>query len=260
MNNLPSLSIVMPCLNEGENLRAAIEDALKNLDKSGIEGEVIVVNDGSTDNSFDIAKQAASLDRRVHILNKTKTMGIGRAFWDGAKLAIHQFVVMIPGDNENKVSEVLASYQLVNEVDVIIPFVPNSTVRTIDRRVISTLYRLIVNISFGTTLNYTNGTVVYNKEALKLIKLKSSGFFYQTELLVKLLRNGFLYAEVPHFLGVRKDGKSSSLSLKSFCDLSRSFVSLIVDVYILRTEGVRLDPRVFPAGSNTRRRYETADR
>ena len=246
----------MPCLNEEDNLAAAVQDALKALYDKGVEGEVIVVNDGSTDKSQVIVEEIALSDPRVQVLNRKKRGGIGQAFWDGAAIAAYPFVVMIPGDNENETSEVLSYYDLVHRVDIVVPFIHNVEVRDIRRRLISSLYRFIINFSFGTLLNYTNGTVVYNTKALRTITLRSTGFFYQTELLVKLIRKGFLYAEVPQFLGTRGGGKSTALTLKSFYSIFWSFIRLLIDVRILRTEGNSSDLN-FPVGTSSHRKYQS---
>ena len=255
MSSPPPLSIIMPCLDEVNNIRSAINDALKELDDGNIVGEVIVINDGSTDDSISIIKEKASTDKRVRVINKEKTEGIGKGFWTGVNVSKYEFVVLIPGDNENSPSEVLSFYHLVNDVDVVIPFILNAEVRSISRRFISSLYRLIINISFGTTLNYTNGIVIYNKAALQSVALRSSGFFYQTELLIKLLRRGFLYAEVPQFLSKRKGGKSKALTLRSFFELLVSFIRLIVDVQILGVEGFSLSASDLPVTTRTYQKY-----
>ncbi|MDY0084177.1 MAG: hypothetical protein RBR74_13415, partial [Ignavibacteriaceae bacterium] len=69
------------------------------------------------------------------------------------------------------------------------------------------LYRFIINLSFGTNVNYTNGTVFYHRSILKGYNLESYGFFYQANIVIKLIRQGYLYAEVPNFLSVRASGK-----------------------------------------------------
>ena len=97
-------------------------------------------------------------------------------------------VVMFPGDNENDPDDALEFYPVINSVDIIVPFIHNFNVRSFKRRLISRLYRFIVNTSFGIHLNYTNGTVFYRRRILEGIKLSSRGFFYQTELLIKLIR------------------------------------------------------------------------
>ena len=85
--------------------------------------------------------------------------------------------------------------------------------------------------------------------------LRSSGFFYQTELLIKLLRRGFLYAEVPQFLNKRKSGKSKALTFRSFVEILKSFVQLIVDVHILRVEDFTVPEDRLPVATCTHRKY-----
>jgi hypothetical protein len=91
-------------------------------------------------------------------------------------------------------------------------------------------------MSFGTNLNYTNGTVFYRKTVFKDIELKSHGFFYQSELLIRLIRKGYLFAEVPNYLMVRKDGKSKATTLKSLLAVIKDYLRLIFDIHILRIE------------------------
>ena len=251
--SLPTVSVIMPCLNEEDNVCGSIMDVLQEFDLKQLVGEIIVVNDGSTDNS--VALIEAISDHRVTLLNKEENEGIGKAFSDGIRHAKNKYVVMIPADNENAASEVFAYYYLVTDVDLVVPFVHNSEVRRLSRRLISALYRFMINISFGTSLNYTNGTVIYNRHALNTVELRSSGFFYQTELLIKLLRCGFLYAEVPQVLGNRSGGNSKALTMGSLLSLFASFIRLVIDVHILRIEGMRPKSNNLPAETATYKRY-----
>jgi hypothetical protein len=144
---------------------------------------------------------------------------------------------MIPGDNENNPLEIFRYFELRKDVDIIIPFVVNRNTRSLTRRLISSTYRFINNLFFGLTLNYMNGTVIYNSKIIKSIEISSAGFFYQTEILIKLIRQGYLYAEVPQILEERLYGSSKAISFKSLVNVSTSFVILFVDIHILRKSG-----------------------
>lgn len=234
---LPSLTVVMPCLNEEKNLEEAVATTLAALDRRGIESELIVVNDGSRDQSAGIAARLAAADSRIKVLTHARPQGIGASFWDGVQASRMDYVTMIPGDNENAPDEVLAYYDLASDLDIIVPFVHNIDVRSRVRRLISSCYRFIVNFSFGTHLNYTNGTVVYNSRVLKNFRLYSLGFFYQTELLIRLIRSGYLYAEVPYFLKQRQGGRTKALSWRSFRIVMAGYLKLMWDVHVLRKIG-----------------------
>lgn len=234
--NKHSLSVIMPALNEEDNIEASIRSTFKAIDKYDIDGEIIVINDGSIDGTPEIVKRNIKFDKRLKLINHTKPMGIGYSFFDGVKKSMKDIVVMIPGDNENIPEGVLAFFNLLEEVDILIPFIHNIEVRHKGRRIISSIYRFIINISFGTNLNYTNGTVFYRRCILDDIKLSSSGFFYQTELLIKLIRKGYLFSEIPTFLSLRDSGKSKATALPSLIKVTGSYLKLFFEIHFKRIE------------------------
>lgn len=245
-SRLPTLSIVMPCLNEQDNVAPSIQRTLAAFDRHGIEGEIVVINDGSTDGTASVVRAFAGCHPNVRLIEHARPMGIGASFWDGVRNARNDFVTMFPGDDESDPDDALLCYYLTREVDIIVPFIHNVEVRSIWRRLISSLYRFIINMSFGMNLNYTNGTVIYNRAILDGVTMKSSGFLYQAELLIKLIRAGYLYAETPHFLSRRGSGKSKALTFKSFLQVTRGYLRLIWEVHVLRRTGftdVPIDPR-----------------
>ncbi len=236
-DRLATLSVVMPCLNEQNNVAAAIQRTLAAFKRHGIDGEIVVINDGSTDDTAGVVRALAGRHPNVRLLEHARPMGIGFSFWDGVQNARNDFVTMFPGDDENDPDDALLYYYLTRDVDIIVPFIHNVEVRSIWRRVISSLYRFIINMSFGMNLNYTNGTVIYNRSILDGVTLKSSGFLYQAELLIKLIRAGYLYAETPHFLERRGTGKTKALTLKSFLQVTRGYLRLIWEIHVLRRTG-----------------------
>ena len=247
-----SLTVVMPALDEQANIEDSIRSVLAGFERHGIDGELVVVNDGSRDGTAKIAEKLKASDPRIRVIHHDAPRGVGAAFWEGAQIAAKEFVTMIPGDNENNPDEVLLYLYLARDVDIIVPFVANVEVRSKSRRLLSSLYRLIVNLSFGTNLNYTNGTVAYRSCLLKGIQLSSKGFFYQTELLVRLIRAGYLFAEVPHFLQKRQTGRTKALTLKSFFFVVRSYLKLFSDVHLARSIG-QSNLRLHPESATARR-------
>jgi len=234
---LPSLSVIMPCLNEQDNVLNAIENTMLAFKKFDIDGEIILVDDGSTDNTGNCIRNYKAQNKSTKVISHTTTLGIGASFWDGVRNASNDFVVFVPGDNENDAHDFLRYYNLTNDVDIIIPFVMNIDVRSKFRRIVSSVYRLIINISFGMNLNYTNGNVIYNRKILDDIELKTTGFFFQAELLIKLIRMGYFYAEAPHILSKRQMGKTKAITLSSLVNVIFSYCQLVWDIHIMRIEG-----------------------
>src|ERR1041385_4578649 len=125
----PSLSVIMPALNEEANIRDAVLSSLQSMKKHGIEGDVIVINDGSIDRTRTIVEGLMSQSSQVKLVNHDRPGGIGYSFYDGAKRSEQDVVVMFPGDNENDPDSALTFYGLLQEVDLVVPFIHNTEVR-----------------------------------------------------------------------------------------------------------------------------------
>ena len=231
MSSEIELSVVMPALNEEKNLARALTDTLEALDEYGIAGEVIVVNDGSTDATGRIAEEWGKRDPRVRMIVHDCPWGIGGSFWDGVDAARGAAIVMLPGDNENDPREILQYHGILHYVDIVIPFVYNKSVRSLYRNALSFAYRFIVNTTFLVNFNYTNGTNLYRTSILRELEERSTGFFFQTDMLVRLVKKDYLFAEVPYRLRVRKGGVSRAASFPSFLQVVRGYIRLTRDIY-----------------------------
>lgn len=254
--SLVSVSVVMPALNEEENIQAAIESTFMAFERRKLDGEIIVVNDGSVDQTGKIINGLMQQYPNLKVVKHEAAMGIGRSFFDGVKVATKDVVVMFPGDNENNPDDALNFISIMSEVDIIVPFIQNIEVRNKGRRILSSTYRFIINMSFGINLNYTNGTVFYRRVILEEIDLMSSGFFYQAELLIKLIRNGYLFAEVPNFLYTRGSGKSKATTIKSLIRVMKSYIKLFYNVHISSREGRALAGKELHKQSVSYRKYQ----
>lgn len=247
------VSVIMPALNEEKNILLAIENALKAFKECGITGEIIVINDGSKDRTRGIVEDFLQSDKRVRILNHSKPQGIGASFWDGVDNAYGASIVLLPGDNENDPWEIFRYFRLLEQVDIVIPFVFNKEVRSIFRNILSFVYRFIINSTFLVNFNYTNGTALYRRSMLKELDFRSTGFFFQTDILVRTVKKGYLFAEVPYRLGLRKDGISKAVSFPSLFKVVKGYLRLVRDFYF--TKSLKAN-EVFSADSSTAARKQ----
>ena len=207
------VSVIMPALNEENNISTAIENVVKSFMQLDILGEIVVINDGSTDRTRTIVESLIGKYPFIQLICHDKPKGIGASCWEGIWKSKGEMVTWLPGDAENDAFEILRYLPLMEHVDIVIPFIYNRNVRSWKRRMLSKFYKGIINLSFGMLLNYMNGTVLYRKSVLQNITLKSSGF-YQTELLIKCIKSGYLYAEVPCAHSPRLSGKSKALTFQ----------------------------------------------
>ncbi len=245
------ISVIMPALNEQDNVGLAISNSLRAFEDLGINGEIIVINDGSTDRTGDIVEEFVREDKRVTMVEHSKPMGIGASFWDGVRHATGECLCMLPGDNENDPWDILRYVPLLKHVDIVIPFVFNKEVRSVFRNILSFVYRTIINTTFLVNFNYTNGTVIYRKSLLDGLDFQSSGFFFQTDILIRTTKQDYLFAEVPVKLGRRPKGVSKALSFPSLIQVVRGYFQLLRNIYF---PGPKVSNNGFATGSASARR------
>jgi len=237
-----TVSVVMPALNEEKNIILAISNAFAAMDDFGIKGEVIVVNDGSIDKTKELVNNFIAKVRRLKIINHETAQGVGASFWDGVDSSTGDIVIMLPGDNENDPWEIFRYYQLLEHVDIVIPFIFNKEARSLFRNMLSYVYRFIINTTFSVNFNYTNGTVLYRKSLLRELPYRSGGFFFQADILIRTVKRGYLFAEVPYKLGIRREGISKAVSFPSLVKVISGYLRLVKDLYFKKRECLQAVP------------------
>ncbi len=218
--NMPQeieLTILMPCLNEAETLEVCINKAKSFLEKSGVKGEILIADNGSTDGSVEIAERCGA--RVEHVPVK----GYGAALIGGCKAAKGKYVIM--GDADD-------SYDFLN----LMPFVEklregyelvmgNRFKGGIAKGAMPPLHRYLGNpvLSFIGRLFFPSdigdfhcGLRGYEREAMLKLDLHTTGMEYASEMVVKATMYGLKMAEVPTTLS--PDGRSRAPHLRSFRD------------------------------------------
>lgn len=225
------ITSIVPANNEEKNILLTIDRILSAFKEFNLNGEVLVINDGSVDSTPQLVEKKMKENPNVRIIHHDRRKGIGASFWDGVDNAKGNFVVMIPGDNENDPRGILRYHQLLEQVDIVVPFVFNKEVRSFSRNFLSALYLFIINVTFSTKFNYTNGTILYRKSILKELDYRNNGFFFQADILIRIVKKGYLFAEVPYRLEFRKGGDSKIISVYSFLEIMRAYLHLVKDYY-----------------------------
>ncbi|HPP87557.1 MAG TPA: glycosyltransferase family 2 protein, partial [bacterium] len=214
---------MVPALNESENLAKILDNIITNLSENNVKFELILINDGSSDNTGEIMDNFKNqYPEKIKVIHHQTNRGLGRSFREALNIAENECFTWFPSDGENDINDLIKYLPLLNYVDIIIPFAVNKGVRSIFRRILSSCYLMIINITFGTMFNYTNGNVIYKKKFLKKLRLTSNSFFFQTEALIKatrLNRNEIMFAEVPIILKKRASGKSQAFRLNNVINI-----------------------------------------
>lgn len=229
---MPSFSIIVPALNEERNLGAAVRDITHFFGQLGVDYEILVFNDHSADGTGKVADDLASRDPRIRIFHNPKRLNIGGIFKAGLREARCEYCLLIPGDNETAVSEVVHGLRYLDQVGLVVSYTANQEIRPPVRRLLSRTYTWVINWLFGTDFTYTNGSSIYRTEFLRRIQIKTDGFSYQTEALVKLVLQGVDFVEFGIHIRERVYGKSTALRFGNWLRVIQSIGTLFLDVRV----------------------------
>ena len=130
------ISVIVPALNEENNLLKAVENIIEAFNKLKVIGEIIIINDGSKDSTESIIKSLMNQYPFIKLISHKTSKGIGASFWVGVDESDGEFVTLLPGDAENNAFEIIRYLPLMDHVDVIIPFCYNKEARSPEADVI----------------------------------------------------------------------------------------------------------------------------
>ena len=228
-----SISVVVPALNEELNLEGTVAEIHAEISKHFPDYEVVVVDDGSTDGTGAIADRLAAADPRVRAVHNGTNRGLGYSYFRGVAEASREYVVMVPGDRENSLEGMTPMWPLLGTADIIAPYTANPEVRPLGRRLFSRFGTGFMNLLFGLRLRYYNGTVVHRLATLRTIQVKSTGFLYQAESLVRLIRRGATVKEVGIVIRARPGGRSKVFKPKNLWSVTCTLLRLFWTVRVL---------------------------
>jgi glycosyltransferase involved in cell wall biosynthesis len=117
---LPSLTVVLPCLNEAENLRDIVRDATLAAERCAHRHEIVIVDDGSTDDTITVAGELATRDQRVQLVVHDSNRGYGEALRSGIAAASMEWVLMIDADLQLDVFELEDFLAPARDADLIV--------------------------------------------------------------------------------------------------------------------------------------------
>jgi glycosyltransferase involved in cell wall biosynthesis len=207
----------MPCLNEAETLETCVTKALGYLEKAGIDGEVIVADNGSDDRSPEIAAQAGA--RVVHVPSR----GYGSALRAGIEASRGTCIIMGDADDSYDftrldpfVERLREGYDLVmgnRFAGGILPGAMPPLHRYLGNPVLTWVGRLFFRSPLR---DFHCGLRGFSREAIERLDLRTTGMEFASEMVVKASLFGLKVAEVPVTLS--PDGRSRPPHLRSWRD------------------------------------------
>ncbi|UCE27802.1 MAG: glycosyltransferase family 2 protein [Candidatus Coatesbacteria bacterium] len=195
----PSVSACVPALNEAGNVGALVRDLDRVLGGLCDEYEIIVIDDGSTDQTSAVLKELSGELPALRVITHLSNLGYGRALRDGFDAAYCEYVFYTDGDRQFDVGELARFVERAAPGRAVVGYRLERSEGTL-RQFTSRAYNKLIQVLFGLKLRDIDCSFkVFPAGAVPSLELKSDRFFIDTELMVKLKNAGVVIEE----LGVR---------------------------------------------------------
>jgi glycosyltransferase involved in cell wall biosynthesis len=226
-----NVSVVVLAYNEEQELRAAVSSVIDAASAADADVEIIIVNDGSTDGTATIADALEAAYPFVRCVHHPINLGFGAAFSSGIKFATQEWITFFPGDNIVSTVMLREILKHAGQADLVCSFPVNTECRPRLRQILSSAFSFIYKQTFYIHLRSIHTTPAYNVRQLRELHLRSKGYSLPSEIMVKLMRRGCTFMELPGYLNPAKN-KSSALRAKHFIEVVSSFWLLILEVFV----------------------------
>jgi len=225
MQKLSSLSIFFPCYNEEGNIECVTRAALDAAPRFAERFEIILVDDGSSDRTGEIADSLAAEVSQVRAVHNRPNLGYGGAVARGLTESQMEWIFFTDGDGQFDIGELSKLVELLDRCDLAVGYRINRADNPI-RRLNAFCWGVLIRALFGLKVRDIDCAFkLLPKSLIGAIELHSSGAMISAELLAKAKYRGLRIAEVgvnhhPRTAG-EQTGANAKVILKAFRELFR---------------------------------------
>jgi glycosyltransferase involved in cell wall biosynthesis len=208
-----SLSVVMPAHNEEVAIAGTLRDVLDALSEWVRDFEVIVVNDGSKDETRTIVEEASMVDPRIRLINHDVNQGYGAALVSGFEAVTKDLVFFMDSDGQFDIHDLERFFSYIDEYDAVLGYRINRQ-DTWVRKLNAWGWKMLVRMVFGLHVRDIDCAFkLYRARFFRENRLETRGAMINTEILYKFTREGYSYTQ----LGVqhlpRRGGQATGAKL-----------------------------------------------
>jgi len=221
---MPSLSIVLPAHNEAENVASAVEEVSGVARQLEMEYEIILVNDGSTDRTGEIARELEQRTPNFQLVEHHPNRGYGGALKAGFAAATKELIAFYPADKQFVFSEIKQLLERIDQADIVSGYRADRRDPFI-RKLNALGWNTLVRLLFGYLCRDIDcGFKLFRREILDRVNIVSDGAMIDTEFLAGAKARGYRIADVPVTHLPRVAGEATGANLKVIAKAFRDLV------------------------------------
>ena len=232
-----SVSVFVAAYNEAENLGPTVETLCRAFDGIVSDFEIIVVDDGSTDGTSEIADRLAETLPFVRAIHDPGNKGLGYGWQRAIEAASKRLFVFVPGDNTWPYPSLRDLFASIGRADIVTSYPTNPEIPGWGRRLVSATFTAGLNLLFGLRLRYYHGLTLYPTEFLRANAITTFGFASMSEALLRAIHHGYSVVAVPCKIEERASGRSKALSLLNLRSVIGTLFWLFVDLRLRARRG-----------------------
>jgi glycosyltransferase involved in cell wall biosynthesis len=218
-----SISVFFPCYNEQANVARVVEQAVRVLEGLGADYEIIIVDDGSADETGRIADEIAAGSDRICVVHHDRNRGYGGALQSGFRAARKELVFYTDGDGQFDFGEMPALLPLMADYDIVSCYRINRQ-DNLMRKVNGWLWTKVTGLVFSLRVRDVDCAFkLYRRRIFDEITMESTGALIDTEILARAVRKGYTITQkgVHHYprTAGRQSGASLRVVLRAFKEL-----------------------------------------
>ncbi len=221
-----SLSVMIPAYNEEGNLPDLVKQTLQDAKKITTDFEIVVVNDGSSDNTAIVAEALAKTYKNVRVISYKKNQGLAHAFWTGIQACKKDVIIYIEGDGQQPLKDQYEVLKKIKEADVVLGARSYRFDYSFFRKVLSHGFLFLLWLFFNLKFKDVGWSQAYRRKIFDKVELKSTSPFFCAELVIKAVRNGFKVTEAPVFYRSREAGVTKYGNIRTAYEMFKEMMML----------------------------------
>lgn len=224
---MKNLSVFFPAFNEEGNIQTTVSQAIEVLKSLNLNYEIIIVDDGSTDKTGEIADRLAAEIPEVRVVHHQPNRGYGGALRSGFENAKSEWVAFTDADGQFDFSEIKKFLAKTNEADLILGY-RLGRADSLTRKLFTWGWSLLPWILWGLNVrDYSCGFKLIKREVFEAVRpIESEEKVFQIEFLVKAKKKGFRFTEVGVHHYPRREGSPTGANLRVVWKSLRDLLTL----------------------------------